>query len=116
VNRPKDPDSFQETFELLAKIVHYALESSYAYLPRSQTGRPESKDVPSGRHSDSDPDDFTIWDVKQAQRIAKAIHYSFDIEFASEVIIAEANVRKLANDVIEARQVLADGFRPTFAE
>lgn len=116
MDQPKDLTSFDETFTLLARIVHYALDSSYAYLPRSQTGRPESKDVPVGRDSDSDPDDFTIWDVSQAQHIAKAIYYSFDIEFASEVVVAEANVRKLASDVIEARQVLTNGFRPTFIE
>lgn len=101
---------------MLAKIVQHCLGSSYAYLPRSQTGRPESKDVPDGRDSDSDPDDFTIWDVKQAQRIAKAIYYSFDIEFASEVVVAEANVRKLANDVVEAKQILTKSFRPAYIE
>lgn len=116
VDKPRDAASFDETYTLLARIVRLALNSSYSYLPRSQSGRPESKDVPDGRHSDSDPDDFTIWDARQAQAIAKAIYYSFDIEFASEVVVAEANVRKLANDVIEARQVLANGFRPTFAE
>jgi phosphatidylethanolamine N-methyltransferase len=116
VNRPKDLDSSDEAYRLIGEIVRLALGSSYAYLPRSSTGRPESENVPDGRDSDSDPDDFTIWDVKQAQRIAKAIYYCFDIEFTSEVVVAEANVRKLANDVVQARQVLTNNFRPTFAE
>lgn len=116
VSRPKNLDSSEEAYKLIGEIVRLALGSSYTYLPRSSTGRPESEDVPDGRDSDSDPDDFTIWDVKQAQRIAKAIYYCFDIEFTSEVVVAEANVRKLANDVVEARQVLTNNFRPTFAE
>ncbi|UZJ56933.1 hypothetical protein CBS101457_006253 [Exobasidium rhododendri] len=116
VDKPKDMTSHDETYALLARIIQYALNSSYAYLPRSQSGRPEAQDVPDGRRSDSDPDDFTIWDVKQARRIAKGIYFTFDIEFTSEVIVAEANIRKLANDVIQARQILANGFRPNIVD
>lgn len=114
VKRPADPNSADEAYELITEIVRLALDSSYSYLPRSQTGRPEREDIPDGKNNDSDPDDFTIWDVKQAQRIATAIYYCFDIEFTSEVVVAEANVRKLANDVVEARQVLTDSFRSAF--
>ncbi|PWN18592.1 hypothetical protein BCV69DRAFT_288370 [Microstroma glucosiphilum] len=55
---------------------------------------------------DEDPDDFTIWDVAQAKRIALGIKEAFGVEFTSEVVVAEANVRRLAEDVIEARRLL----------
>jgi phosphatidylethanolamine N-methyltransferase len=116
VDKPIDLTSYDETHTLLARIVRLALNSSHAYLPRTQSGKPEAQGVPDGKSSDSDPDNFTIWDVRQAQRIAKGIYYTFGIEFTSEVVVAEANVRKLATDVVQARQVLANGFRPNIVD
>lgn len=61
---------------------------------------------------EADTDDFTIWDRAQAARISSAIKWAFDIELSPEVIIAEANITRLALDVVEGRQVLQPSFTP----
>ncbi|SOV08836.1 related to CHO2 - phosphatidylethanolamine N-methyltransferase [Ustilago sp. UG-2017a] len=57
-------------------------------------------------------DDFTIWDRDQAGKISKAIKWAFNIELSPEVIIAEANVKRLALDVVEGRRVLQPNLTP----
>lgn len=57
-------------------------------------------------------DDFTIWDRTQATKISKAIKWAFDIELSPEVIIAEANISRLALDLVEGRRVLQPNFQP----
>jgi phosphatidylethanolamine N-methyltransferase len=102
--------SYEEVYNILARLTVYALDSSHLHSPRSQTGRPRhhsfSSQLPAGKGSDEDPDDFTIWDVGQAKRIASGIKEAFGVEFTQEVVVAEANVRRLAEDVIEARRLL----------
>ncbi|GAC76014.1 hypothetical protein PANT_19c00062 [Moesziomyces antarcticus T-34] len=57
-------------------------------------------------------DDFVIWDRKQAARISAAIRYAFGLELAPEVVVAEANVARLAHDVVEGRKLLRPAFQP----
>ncbi|KAK4048562.1 phosphatidylethanolamine N-methyltransferase [Microbotryomycetes sp. JL201] len=54
----------------------------------------------------SDPDDFVLYSSEEAEHIAYAIQEAFDVELVSEVVVAAANVAKLASRVIEARKVL----------
>ncbi|SPO24524.1 related to CHO2 - phosphatidylethanolamine N-methyltransferase [Ustilago trichophora] len=76
----------------------------------SETGSSASPLVPlSGMDKEGD---FTIWDMQQASRISRAIKWAFDIELSSEVIVAEANVGRLARDVVQGRRVLRPGFAP----
>lgn len=115
VDTPANPDSFEETYTSLARIVTLSLDSDESLAPRSQTGRPKAstlEETPKGLHSDEDPDDFTIWDKTQASRISSAIKQAYGVEFSTEVVVASANVRKLARDVVEARQLLMGGFKP----
>lgn len=119
VDTPSNPDSFEETYSSLAKIVTLSLDSDESLAPRSQTGRPKAstaEETPKGLNSDEDPDDFTIWDKNQASRISSAIKMAYGVEFSTEVVVASANVRKLARDVVEARQLLEGGFRPNLVE
>lgn len=60
----------------------------------------------------ADQDDFAIWDREQATRISTAIKCAFNIELSPEVIIAEANVKRLARDVVEGTRVLQPAFAP----
>lgn len=78
----------------------------------SETGIVASPLVRNAAGDDGDPDDFTIWDRAQAARISTAIKWAFDIELSAEVVIAEANVAKLASDVVQGRRVLKPGFAP----
>lgn len=61
----------------------------------------------------SDPDDFVIYSMDEAEHIAYAIEQAFEVELASEVVLAAANVAKLAKRIIEARRLL---FAPSSAQ
>lgn len=58
----------------------------------------------------SDPDDFVLYSLDEAAHIAYAIHVAFGVELDKEVVLAAANVKKLAARVAEARKVL--GLKP----
>ncbi|GAA6046822.1 hypothetical protein JCM3770_005660 [Rhodotorula araucariae] len=58
----------------------------------------------------SDPDDFVLYSQDEAAHIAYAVHVAFGVELDKEVILAAANVKKLAARVAEARKVL--GLKP----
>lgn len=102
--------SYEAVYGPLARIVMAALDSDSLRAPRSQTGRPRAPSSlgppPTGRANDEDPDDFTIWEADQAKRIAKGIKVAFGVDFSTEVVVAEANVRRLATDVVEAKRLL----------
>uniref|UniRef100_V5EQR5 Phosphatidylethanolamine N-methyltransferase n=2 Tax=Kalmanozyma brasiliensis (strain GHG001) TaxID=1365824 RepID=V5EQR5_KALBG len=128
-------DEVERTVEVIRDIVRYSMPSTKplrlsisqaappAIVPASatsgQTSIPEdaidesdSQARPLVPNAASDADDFTIWDRKQATRISQAFKWAFDLELSPEVIIAEANVRRLAMDVVEGRRVLTPGFTP----
>lgn len=54
----------------------------------------------------SDPDDFVIYSMDEAAHIAYAIDEAFKVELSNEVVLAAANVAKLAKRVVEARRLL----------
>lgn len=58
----------------------------------------------------SDPDDFVLYSLDEASHIAYAIEVAFGVELDKEVVLAAANVKKLAARVAEARKVL--GLKP----
>lgn len=58
----------------------------------------------------SDPDDFVLYSTDEATHIAYAIKCAFDVELDKEVVLAAANVGKLAAQLLEARKVL--GVKP----
>ncbi|BGP43345.1 phosphatidylethanolamine N-methyltransferase [Rhodotorula kratochvilovae] len=58
----------------------------------------------------SDPDDFVLYSQDEAAHIAYAIKVAFGVELDKEVVLAAANVKKLAARVAEARKVL--GLKP----
>ncbi|KAF8518633.1 hypothetical protein BU17DRAFT_90687 [Hysterangium stoloniferum] len=47
-----------------------------------------------------DPGDFNVWSENQAKRLAKAIRQVFDVEYSTEVIVADANLSALANRIL----------------
>lgn len=52
-----------------------------------------------------DPDDFSFWSELQAKRICSAIHQAFDVEYAPEVVLADANLSALANRILLSKQL-----------
>ncbi|KAF8064345.1 phosphatidylethanolamine N-methyltransferase [Lyophyllum atratum] len=55
---------------------------------------------------DRDPDDFSFWSEKQAARISAAILQVFDVEYAPEVVVADANLTSLANRILLSKEIL----------
>jgi phosphatidylethanolamine N-methyltransferase len=55
---------------------------------------------------DRDPDDFSFWSERQAKRICVAIRQIFDVEYAPEVVVADANLTALANRILLSKEIL----------
>lgn len=55
---------------------------------------------------DRDPDDFSFWSERQAKRICVAIKQIFDVEYAPEVVVADANLTALANRILLSKEIL----------
>ena len=108
VATPADPSSLDETSAALRKIVAHSQPP--ASVARLSISSPSDAALPAD--ADADADDFTIWDQAQAKRIADAIRFAFDLDFSPEVIVAEANVRKLARDIVHGRELLSPQFHP----
>jgi phosphatidylethanolamine N-methyltransferase len=53
-----------------------------------------------------DPDDFTFWEEEQAKRICLAIEQVFGVEYAPEVVVADANLTALANRILLSKEIL----------
>lgn len=58
--------------------------------------------------ADRDPDDFSFWSERQARRICNAIKQAFDVEYAPEVVMADANLSALANRILVSIDILSD--------
>jgi len=99
VDRP-DALDFPSIRCWLLKIVTLALDSDPSLIPRSSI-------LPgmNGNFED-DEDDFRFWSERQAQRIAQAIRTVLDIEFAPEVIVADANISALTRRILTSKQLL----------
>ncbi|SDA05367.1 BZ3501_MvSof-1269-A2-R1_Chr12-1g03351 [Microbotryum saponariae] len=124
VEEPNDANDPQDIYETLTVIVAHALASDPEARPKSASRLLEFDDNRSqndtasseafrGSNDNSGPglvfsdkDDFAIYSVADAKHIAYAIREAFEVELTSEVIMAAANVMRLANRIVEARKVL----------
>lgn len=82
----------EEVYKALLPVVQFS-EQSYA----SGNVQPEGK---------ADPDDFFIWSPSQARAISTAICSGFDVDFGPDVVIAAANTRTLADNIVQAKAFL----------
>lgn len=64
---------------------------------------------PEADQEQRDPDDFSFWSERQAKRICAAVKQIFEIEYAPEVIVADANLTALANRILVSKEILASG-------
>jgi phosphatidylethanolamine N-methyltransferase len=55
---------------------------------------------------DRDPDNFNFWSERQAKRICKVIKQAFDVEYATEVVVGDANVGSLAGRIVLSRELM----------
>lgn len=56
-----------------------------------------------------DPDDFRFWSARQAWRIARAVREMFDVEYAPDVVVADANLTALAGRIVASRKLMQNG-------
>ncbi|KAF7307888.1 Phosphatidylethanolamine N-methyltransferase [Mycena kentingensis (nom. inval.)] len=114
--------TFASVRENLMRVVPLCLDSDPSLIPHScktpdmpqtpLTARPNLSGDGSSENSDEeeherDPDDFAFWSETQAKRICSAIKQTFDIEYAPEVVMADANLSALARRILNSKEVLA---------
>ena len=100
-----DPVSIKTTLTaIVAKTLSFdvrAIPASSHHLIPSSLSTPPVDPTPL-----SDPDDFVIYSLNEAQHIAYAIKTAFDVDLGSEVVLAAANVGKLAYTVQISKKLL----------
>lgn len=110
--------TFASVRENLMRVVPLCLDSDPSLIPASckipatpHTPRTtDTSSLPTAQDDDSpddrDPDDFSFWSERQARRICSAIKQTFDIDYAPEVVVADANLSALARRVLANNRLL----------
>lgn len=92
------------------RIVPLCLDSDPSLIPLSckvpTTPTPGVQATNDPETDDRDPDDFSFWSERQAKRICAAIKEVFDVEYAPEVVVADANLTALANRILLSKEIL----------
>ncbi|KAH9993405.1 phospholipid methyltransferase-domain-containing protein [Russula vinacea] len=57
----------------------------------------------------NDPDDFRFWSARQAWRIARAVREIFGVEYAPDVVVADANLTALAERIVASQTLMQGG-------
>ncbi|KAI3614456.1 phosphatidylethanolamine n-methyltransferase [Moniliophthora roreri] len=108
VDRPSELD-FTSVRQSLMRIVPLCLDSDPALIPLSckpsQEGEGPSRGDDNEPPDDRDQDDFSFWSERQAKRICTALKQAFDVEYAPEVVVADANLTALANRVLLSKKM-----------
>ncbi|KAF8550645.1 hypothetical protein OG21DRAFT_1419342 [Imleria badia] len=108
VNKPTSLD-FTSIRESLTNIIPLCLDNDPNLIPLSCGGTrdPSTDGDESNAFGDArDPDDFSFWSEGQAKRICTAIEQAFNVEYVPEVIVADANLTRLANRILVSKQLL----------
>lgn len=91
---------------ILSREMNGSTSSIETTMP-SQSGTPGGS-TPGGSVSSYDiqDDDFRFWSERQAKRISYAISQVLRIDFAPEVIVADANVTALTRRILASKELL----------
>ncbi|KAK0200737.1 phospholipid methyltransferase-domain-containing protein [Desarmillaria ectypa] len=96
--------------ETLMRVVPLCLDSDPSLIPlsckSSLDGDGTASTASPTEADERDPDDFTFWSERQAKRICMAIKQTFDVEYAPEVVVADANLTALANRILVSKEIL----------
>ncbi|KAG8718977.1 phosphatidylethanolamine N-methyltransferase [Ceratobasidium sp. 395] len=106
VDKPASLD-FESVRHSLIRIVTLCLDSDPSLIPLSSGIVANTAPDATPKPRSSDPDDFRFWSERQAKRIAGAMLTAFGVEYAPEVIVADANVTALANRIVNSLELLA---------
>ncbi|KAI0296989.1 phospholipid methyltransferase-domain-containing protein [Multifurca ochricompacta] len=97
---------FESVRAALAHVVPLCLDGDPSLIPSScPSGGSGGNEEGEG----GDPDDFRFWSERQAWRIARAIREMFGVEYAPDVVVADANLSALAQRIITSRQIIMQG-------
>ncbi|QRW02367.1 methylene-fatty-acyl-phospholipid synthase [Ceratobasidium sp. AG-Ba] len=110
VDKPATLD-FDSVRHSLIRIVTLCLDSDPSLVPQSSGIELVTTSDATPKPRSADPDDFRFWSERQAKRIASAILAAFGVEYAPEVIVADANVAALANRILNSLELLAPSVR-----
>jgi phosphatidylethanolamine N-methyltransferase len=96
--------------ETLMHIVVLCLDFDPALIPSTATSSTDKvlDSGSTGEDGERQPDDFRFWSEKQAARIALCIQHAFGVEYAPEVVVADANVGSLVRKIMVSRELLAE--------
>ena len=113
VDKPTDFNSFESVRNSLSRTVAFALDcdvnlvppSTLCHLPQDQLDNIENNNN-NNKNLSGDDDDMIIMNDNQAQRIANAISQCYNVDFTPGVIIADANLSRLSQRVLDTRRLL----------
>ena len=103
VDRPEKVD-FDSVRAALAHIVPLCLDGDPSLIPSST--KHGSGTVEDSEGNGGDPDDFRFWSARQAGRIARAVREMFGVEYAPDVVVADANLTTLAERIVASRKLM----------
>ncbi|KAF5366832.1 hypothetical protein D9758_006516 [Tetrapyrgos nigripes] len=83
----------------------FVVDDEQDYLEKTKL-EPELNQSDDPPLEDRDPDDFSFWSERQAKRICSVIKQTFDVEYAPEVVMADANLTQLANRILLSKQMM----------
>ncbi|KAF8154235.1 phospholipid methyltransferase-domain-containing protein [Crassisporium funariophilum] len=102
-------DSDPSLIPLSCKIPKTPSQNGSIPLPTSESSSDSAMGDIDSDHEDRDPDDFSFWSERQAKRICAAIKQIFDVDYAPEVVVADANLTSLANRILVSKEILSYG-------
>ena len=112
VDTPTDGDDFDSVRNTLSRGVAFALDcepqlvpaASWHHLPEDVSAAASANATASAK--DRDDDDMVIMNDEQAKRIAMVIREAHNVDFTPSVVVADANLSRLAQRVLDTRRVL----------
>ncbi|WFD34380.1 phosphatidylethanolamine N-methyltransferase [Malassezia cuniculi] len=84
--------TYDKAYQALSRITSFALADEV----------PADAEAPAS----ADRDDLALWSHDQVRHITDAIRSTFGVDFAPDIVLADANVAALARHVVQARELL----------
>ncbi|TIA93173.1 hypothetical protein E3P99_00314 [Wallemia hederae] len=108
VDTPTDGDDFDSVRNTLSRGVAFALDCEPQLVPAASWHHlPEDVNATATASAkDRDDDDMVIMNDEQAKRIAMVIREAHNVDFTPSVVVADANLSRLAQRVLDTRRVL----------
>ena len=107
MDRPEKVE-FESVRSTLAHVVPLCLDGDPSLIP-SSTKHKMNGTANDSENDGGDPDDFRFWSARQAWRIARAVREMFGVEYAPDVVVADANLTTLAERIVASQKLMQDG-------